>query len=398
LRKQTIREVAAWTAVSGYEHCVQLFETFWEQRFCFMVMEECRCSVLQELDDIANVSEGDTARVFHEMLLGVAHLHDKGFVHRDIKPANFLLGDSQGDVVKLCDFGLAIALPRHGKLYGTCGTAPYKAPEMLKGCGYLEKVDVWSLGVTAYLILFGEFPYVPQMSGQRFEEVVLKGEPSPTYDRGTDCNVPSSQATDFVRAMLCRSVRGRCTVAEALQSPFIREHAHSSECLTTRMAEYPSASLKDAIGKARQRTQEFDAPVDPTEQRNIQEIMELLGGSALSEDFATSHTVRKKIRHFSDGFTGPCVKLKRGHAEDSSRSQLSKSRTHCGTLTMEGEFLWRMTGRESLLDADADDTSQSTQSGTSSESKMCESCESQELDSPCSDSLSWNMLPHAIAT
>lgn len=35
----------------------------------------------------------------------------------------------------------------------------YMAPEMLEGC-YDEKCDIWAVGVLAYQLLYGEFPFV----------------------------------------------------------------------------------------------------------------------------------------------------------------------------------------------------------------------------------------------
>lgn len=42
----------------------------------------------------------------------------------------------------------------------TCvGTPQFMAPEMLKGIGWQEKSDIWSLGATLYYMIFKELPW-----------------------------------------------------------------------------------------------------------------------------------------------------------------------------------------------------------------------------------------------
>jgi serine/threonine protein kinase len=329
MKMRAKREVYAWSQVTGGEHCVQLVEVCKESIAYFLVMEQCRCSVLDELEQISHIRETDIARVFREMLLGIAYVHRKGLVHRDIKPANFLLGGPDGKTVKLCDFGLTVPLPYSGRLIGVCGTSPYIAPEMLIALGYLESVDVWSMGVTAYLILFGDFPYAPSKEGGRFEDAVLSGVPEPSFKRNGNSHVPSQKATEFVRALLSRTTIDRCTADEALQLPFLNELNADAR------PEQTSASLRAAIGKARQRTLELDGRVDPTKQRQIDEILELLRSSRSRGECRAQGNL---VRHFSFAdLAGPLGTLA---SQEQANPRLSKSSTHCGSLSSNGFDFW----------------------------------------------------------
>lgn len=324
------------------------------------------------------MSEVDISRVFRDMLLGISYCHEKGLVHRDIKPANFLLGGPEGDKVKLCDFGLSVKIPQTGVLTGVCGTAPYVAPEMLQVPGYLNSVDVWSLGVTAYLILFGDFPYLPR-ERERFEDAILSGRPEPNFQRGGCVHQPSQNAVSFVRELLTRDVRQRRTAEMALQLPFIQEQGNGSTDVEKCES---STSLKQTIGKARQRTQEIDVPVDPTRQRAIDEIMELLRRTRSESKVRRTATDKSMVRHFSfsDSFAGPIGDL--GDTDEVASQRLSKSSTHCGSMSLNTADFWD--------DLDLPSTS----SGNSSQSKLG------QIEGETPDNLSeysWSELPNAIS-
>jgi len=83
----------------------------------------------------------------HQMLAGVAYLHQKGVIHRDMKGSNILI-DNRG-VLKLADFGLARFYQKRRRLDYTNRviTLWYRPPELLLGATiYGPEVDMWSVG------------------------------------------------------------------------------------------------------------------------------------------------------------------------------------------------------------------------------------------------------------
>lgn len=242
-----IKEASIWKALGNHEHVVRFYEAFRKDTVFYMVMERCARTLLAALISMPNTDECDMARIFKEMFLGVAHMHSLRIVHADIKLANYLFGGLMGDTVKIADFGLAAFLPETpvggdpAKLEGAIGTGPYMAPEMINFQGYDRSADLWSLGVTVYLLLMGEYPY-------ETEGATGSGHPAPRYRRCDDLTAPSETSVDLVRRLFVREPDQRPSIEQALQDPFLS------------MFLQESMSSKTSLGAvfARAQTIEFD--------------------------------------------------------------------------------------------------------------------------------------------
>lgn len=40
-----------------------------------------------------------------------------------------------------------------------CGTVEYLSPEMILGTGHTEKLDIWTVGILIYELLYGKTPF-----------------------------------------------------------------------------------------------------------------------------------------------------------------------------------------------------------------------------------------------
>eukprot|EP00039_Didymoeca_costata_P019985 m.339626 g.339626 ORF g.339626 m.339626 type:complete len:744 (+) comp18889_c0_seq1:208-2439(+) len=94
-----------------------------------------------------------------EIVMGIAHIHDKKMIYRDLKPANILL-DGSGHA-RISDLGLVRDI-KDGKPWPTseCGTHGYMAPEVLqKDVTYGPASDWFSLGCTVFQFFTGYTPF-----------------------------------------------------------------------------------------------------------------------------------------------------------------------------------------------------------------------------------------------
>ncbi|CAM0871674.1 unnamed protein product [Alopecurus aequalis] len=108
-----------------------------------------------------------------KLLTGAKTMHDRHVVHRDIKPKNILVGQG-GELVKICDLGLAMSLSELPP-YAQAGTLDYMAPEMLlQKQDYDAQVDAWSLGCVMGELITGRtlFPDLQDDDDQAEDEFI----------------------------------------------------------------------------------------------------------------------------------------------------------------------------------------------------------------------------------
>eukprot|EP00747_Dinoflagellata_sp_TGD_P168995 gnl/TRDRNA2_/TRDRNA2_196767_c0_seq1.p1 gnl/TRDRNA2_/TRDRNA2_196767_c0~~gnl/TRDRNA2_/TRDRNA2_196767_c0_seq1.p1 ORF type:complete len:449 (+),score=104.70 gnl/TRDRNA2_/TRDRNA2_196767_c0_seq1:83-1429(+) len=283
-------ELDIWAAVGKHPNCVELFKTYKGTLLWYFTVELCDCSLVDMLEKNEFDSEHELPRIFYEMMLGVAHMHTLDIVHCDIKPANYLLGLDK-TTIKVTDFGLSARLPKNQKLRGVNGTAPFMSPEMLSNNGtgnYDTKTDVWSIGVAAYVMLFGEFPYMPkEMTAKGMKKAIVADHPKPRFAVAVESAWhPPEVAIDFVKSMLQRDATKRPTVKTALEHAFVKP-APVPEMKADRKASR-KVSLKPQMQQNRVMSKEFKQAIDPTKQKSIEELLEELQGQAMRRSFSAS--------------------------------------------------------------------------------------------------------------
>lgn len=174
-----------------------------------------------------SLTEPEAAYILQQLLSAVVHCHSKGIVHRDLKLENLMIADrkkknnksdNQLDI-KVIDFGLAARIPRKDQflLQDRVGTNYYVAPEVLKGSGYNQVVDVWSLGVIAYTLLSA----MPPFRGVTEEETYDFIRSQEVQFEGKVWEQVSTPAKEFIQACLQKDQRQRPSAEDLLQHDWI---------------------------------------------------------------------------------------------------------------------------------------------------------------------------------
>jgi serine/threonine-protein kinase len=103
--------------------------------------------------------DGKRAELIRQMAAAIEHVHHAGYIHRDICPRNFICS-ADASSLKLIDFGLTLpAKPEFMRPGNRTGTPLYMAPEIVRRRATDQRVDIFSLGVTAYHLCTFELPW-----------------------------------------------------------------------------------------------------------------------------------------------------------------------------------------------------------------------------------------------
>ena len=148
-----------------------------------------------------DLSRRDCCEIAIQLLKGVSFLHSHGIIHRDIKHTNIMLSIKEGNekeiTVKIIDFGLSRVIGRYEMCNDPYGSLSFQAPEMLIGCEYGFKVDIWSLGVTLYFLLFKELPFDDKKTEVIKEMILYQNIQLPT-----DNDEPVDQMYSFICSLI----------------------------------------------------------------------------------------------------------------------------------------------------------------------------------------------------
>ncbi|KAJ3383430.1 hypothetical protein HDU92_004224 [Lobulomyces angularis] len=130
----------------------------------YIQMEYCERNTLRNVID-DGLEQSQCWKLFRQILEAMAYVHSQGMIHRDLKPSNIFL-DAKGNV-KIGDFGLATSknditpyklmqldYNEDSSLTSDVGTPVYCAPETLISGKYNTKVDMYSIGICFFEMIY----------------------------------------------------------------------------------------------------------------------------------------------------------------------------------------------------------------------------------------------------
>lgn len=201
-------EIRVYVTLKGTPNIVNILDFFQTDQHLYMILEWCNGGDLRNLLSTSYKLQEETAiKYLQGIVEGLYALHSKGIMYRDLKPENILFKEGE---IKIGDFGTASFEERSNN---HMGTKEYMAPEMYflnEESDYDKQVDIWSLGIIFYEMLFGCTPC--DGDKQKRENILKNG-----------CIIPqdsiSSKARDLLQKMLKLNPVERIKIEEIHEHP-----------------------------------------------------------------------------------------------------------------------------------------------------------------------------------
>ena len=205
-----------------HPHIIHLQDVFITDNEIYMIMEFMKGGELFDyVVGKGTLSEEEASGMIRKIMSAVEYMHRQGIVHRDLKPENLLLTEKgPRREVKIIDFGLSKLLGAEVETTQSfLGTRGYLAPEMLKRQAYTKGVDMWALGVIAFILVCGCLPFDDDATKISDETIKFKFV---LRFPGWAQNL-SAPAKDLLGKLLNIDPMARISAAQALEHPWLLE-------------------------------------------------------------------------------------------------------------------------------------------------------------------------------
>jgi hypothetical protein len=213
LTEQMEREISILQKLD-HPHIVKLHCNFHDDTHVYMAMEFAEGGTM--FDCVGKITLEESAKYFYETCDALEYLHTlpERVIHRDIKPENVLFDKDQH--VKLVDFGWSNMMQGLDSRATFCGTLDFLAPEMIRGEGHNESLDMWEMGVLLFEMITGQAAFSARTQEQTCRLILRCNFRFPA-DMDTD-------AKDCIQSLCKINPAERLTAKKTKEHFFVRKY------------------------------------------------------------------------------------------------------------------------------------------------------------------------------
>ena len=138
---------------------LRMIDYFYHKEHLFIVTELLKDNLYEfykfnrENESEHYFTVGRLQRITKQILTALDFIHSLSLIHCDLKPENILVKSYSRCEVKVIDFGSSCFI--HDHLSSYVQSRSYRAPEVILGCKYDYKIDIWSLGCILFELYTG---------------------------------------------------------------------------------------------------------------------------------------------------------------------------------------------------------------------------------------------------
>eukprot|EP00913_Durusdinium_trenchii_P020466 g19226.t1 len=217
-------EVFVWRALGRHPNVVWFHDLRQEANVFFILMEVCPRALSDRVMSAPKWTATELMHDFQQALLGVQHMHSRR--------------SALSERVDGCRVSSLCMIHPGEKLEAVCGSPAFMAPEMVLRQGYDFKIDMWSMGVTFFMVMHGTLLVgKPKMSVSEMKEAIK----SPTATKSSMMNAVMKAeaftgevkdlkmaALDVVRQLTVRDPLQRVGPEAALELQFLQLNTRST--------------------------------------------------------------------------------------------------------------------------------------------------------------------------
>ena len=209
----------------SHPNIVKIYEFYITDNNYQLITEYCKKEFSKYIK--RSFTEKQLAVIFYQILSGLSYLHEQKIIHRNIKLKNIMILEKEEDIIskeeyywiKIVDFHTAEIFKRNQKIINKNFNSYFSSPEGLKN-NYLEKSDIWSVGIILHIALTGKVPF----DGKTDEEINYKIANIPYNNLDPRLLAHSSEVKDLLEKLLEKDINKRFTASEALNHEWFQKY------------------------------------------------------------------------------------------------------------------------------------------------------------------------------
>lgn len=226
-----------------HPNILSIYNIFEDEKYQYLIMENCSGGSLNDFLNKYGIMKDVTAiGILYEVVDALILCHQHQIAHLDIKPCNILIDSNNR--IKICDFGLSKVVQEGEKLECVSGSLPFMAPEMIGKEPYNPYLaDIWSLGITFYMLLSGKSPW-KGFTKRDIREAIMKAE--------IDFKpIENSKLLQIIKGMCQKNPKDRIHLQEIIRQlePMMHERIHKTKTgpplpLLPKLVKLPDSKLR----------------------------------------------------------------------------------------------------------------------------------------------------------